>query len=150
MGGTSPPRRCRCTAILVPVLAGCVGMNHALTGDAADAAVLRDSTSAPICSNFSLGNVCCSLNGELKGDSCVCDLPWDGENCEIMRFKPHDHDGQPAYGTPPVFDSSGKRVYYGNFTWGGNPVYYNKMFHLAELISNSFRISLHIRINNKI
>lgn len=99
--------------------------------DGADEATgLRASTSAPICSNFSLGNVCCSLNGELKGESCVCDRPWHGDNCEMMRFKPHDRDGQPAYGTPPLFDSSGKRTYYGNFTWGGNPVHYNEMFHL--------------------
>lgn len=85
---------------------------------------------SPICSNFSLGNVCCSLNGELKGESCVCKHPWGGENCETMRFEPHHADGQPAYGTPPSFDSSGTRTYYGNFTWGGNPVHYNGMFHL--------------------
>lgn len=84
-----------------------------------------------ICSNVSLGDVCCSLNGKLTiNGACVCDPPWKGANCEIMTFNPHSSNGKPAYGTAPVFDSSGKRVYYGNFTWGGNPVKYGDSYHL--------------------
>ena len=98
---------------------------------------LSDDGAPAICSNFSLGDVCCSLNGKLKvgklknhGPSWTCDCPppWHGTNCEMMAFKPQS--GQPAYGTPPVFDSSGKRTYYGNFTWGGNPVKYGGSYHL--------------------
>ena len=103
---------------------------------AANSALKSDDVPPPpapvICSNFSLGDVCCSLNGKFKAEGssgmCACTPPWHGENCEMMAFKPQS--GQPAYGTPPVFDSSGKRTYYGNFTWGGNPVEHDGKYHL--------------------
>ena len=58
--------------------------------------------SSGICSNTSLGDICCSLNGKLAaaGAMCICDPPWHGENCERMAFKPH-RGYQPAYGTAP-------------------------------------------------
>ena len=83
---------------------------------------------AVVCSNVTLGDVCCSLNGKLANGVCACDPPWHGGNCENMAFKPHN--GEPAYGTPPGYDSSGKRTYYGNFTWGGNPVKVGNSYHL--------------------
>eukprot|EP01049_Picozoa_sp_SAG25_P009891 SAG25_NODE_1023_length_4252_cov_3.280279_5_plen_281_part_00 len=86
------------------------------------------TTSPPLCSNFSLGDICCSLNGKLANGVCTCNPPWKGDNCEQMIFKPQD--GQAAYGTPPAYDRTGTRTYYGNFTWGGNPVYWGGLYHL--------------------
>ena len=100
---------------------------------AAAAAAGPAAAAVPICSNYSLGDLCCSLNGVARvvpGQpySCQCTPPWTGDNCESMAFAPHD--GRAMYGTPPEYDSSGHRIYYGNFTWGGNPVKHGDSFHL--------------------
>ena len=116
----SPPTRCReqllvWASVFASVPAGSAAYVHSLPSSPTHGrthAIGAANDLPPICSNFSMGNICCSLNGKLSQDTtarsthvpstgstlvkgstryiCVCNAPWFGENCERMAFKAHN------------------------------------------------------------
>ena len=73
--------------------------------------LLIQLVSAAAAGASSASDLACSLNGQLVGGKCACDLPWKGNNCAKLDIKPKKKGALPAYGFAPNVTS-----------WGGNAI----------------------------
>lgn len=80
----------------------------------------------PACSGLSGSDGCtsdeaCSLNGVCQNGACVCDIPWIGQSCGQLAFRPTPPGGAFGFGKP-----------WATTSWGGNAVYQNstRLWHL--------------------
>ena len=66
------------------------------------------------------GDLDCSLNGRCVQGLCVCEKPWAGDTCGVMRFK--DVNFPQGYGMSPNLTA-----------WGGGAIFDGKQVRCGRL-----------------
>ena len=60
----------------------------------------------------------CSLNGVCSDGSCICDVPWTGASCEVLRMAPGSASGVGSHPLCAYHGGGGTTS-----SWGGSVIH---------------------------